>query len=75
MDAVFFPVCAEGRAEATRELLAQGKNAACRDDNRATPVHCACRSGSVQTVRTVLEESRCDIESDAVDSEGRNAVY
>jgi ankyrin repeat protein len=73
MDALFFQVCAEGQAEAARELLAQGANAAGRDGNQSTPLHCACRSGSVQTVRTVLEAHGCDI--DAVDSKGRNAVY
>eukprot|EP00953_Heterococcus_sp_UTEX-ZZ885_P006478 3962-Heterococcus_DN1.PRE.3 len=73
MDALFFQVCAEGRAAAARELLAQGANAACRDGNQATPLHFACRSGCAHTVSTVLEAPGCDL--DAVDSEGRNAVY
>jgi Ankyrin repeats (3 copies) len=65
--------CSQGRPAAVLNLLRSGASAARSDSNQSTPLHWACRSGCLHTARYVLEAPGCDI--DAVDSQGRNAVY
>jgi ankyrin repeat protein len=47
--------CSQGALEAVLELFSRGASAAWADSNQSTPLHWACRSGSPQTVKTVLE--------------------
>jgi Ankyrin repeats (3 copies) len=65
--------CSQRRPDAVLDLLRCGASAAWSDSSWSTPLHFACRSGSPQTVKAVLEAPGCDI--DAVDSQGHNAVY
>eukprot|EP00953_Heterococcus_sp_UTEX-ZZ885_P020030 11190-Heterococcus_DN1.PRE.1 len=57
----------------TLSHLNNGASAAIANEYGVTPLHLACRSGCLQTVRHVLAASECDI--NATDSEGRDAVY
>jgi Ankyrin repeats (3 copies) len=65
--------CVQGHPAAVLDLFRRGASAARSDSSQSTPLHYACRSGSAQTVKAVLEAPGCDI--DALDAEGRNAVF